>query len=58
MEMRLLSMEGVPKLKVGDIAKFTSGKGIRVSDLPKNSSDMNPVPVFGGNGIFWGTQTP
>jgi len=57
METRLLSMEGVPKLKVGDIAKFTSGKGIRVSDLPKNSSDMNPVPVFGGNGISGYTNT-
>lgn len=51
MEARLLSMEGVPRQTVGDIAKFTSGKGIRVSDLPKNPSDTNPVPVFGGNGI-------
>ncbi|MBL0144349.1 MAG: restriction endonuclease subunit S [Betaproteobacteria bacterium] len=51
METRLLSMDGVPKQKVGDIAKFTSGRGIRVSDLPKAPSDMNPVPVHGGNGI-------
>ncbi len=51
MEARLLSMECVPRQRVGDIAKFTSGKGIRVSDLPKNPSDTNPVPVFGGNGI-------
>lgn len=57
METRLLSMEGVPRLKVGDFAKFTSGKGIRVSDLPKNPSDMNPVPVFGGNGISGYTNT-
>lgn len=57
MEMRLLSMEDVPRQKVGNIAKFTSGKGIRVSDLPKNPSDMNPVPVFGGNGISGYTNT-
>lgn len=57
MEMRLLSMEGVPRQKVGDIAKFTSGKGIRVSDLPKSPSDANPVPVYGGNGISGYTDT-
>ncbi len=57
MELRLLSMEGVPRQKVGDVAKFTSGKGIRVSDLPKNPSDINSVPVFGGNGISGYTDT-
>lgn len=57
MEMRLLSMEGVPRQKVASIAKFTSGKGIRVSDLPKSPSDANPVPVFGGNGISGYTDT-
>lgn len=57
MEKRLLSMGGVPKRKVGDIAKFTSGKGIRVSDLPKCPSESNPVPVFGGNGISGYTET-
>lgn len=50
MENQLLSME-VSRQKVGDIAKFSSGKGIRVSDLPKAPSDASPVPVFGGNGI-------
>lgn len=57
MEMRLLTMEGVPRLKVGDVAKFTSGKGIRVSDLPKSPSNTNPVPVFGGNGVSGYTDT-
>lgn len=57
MEMQLLSMEGVPRQKVGRVAKFTSGKGIRVSDLPKSPSDANPVPVFGGNGISGYTDT-
>lgn len=57
MELRLLSMEGVPRKKVGDIAKFTSGKGIRVSDLPKSPSDAHPIPVFGGNGISGYTDT-
>jgi type I restriction enzyme, S subunit len=51
METRLLAMEGVPRQKVGAIAKFTSGRSIRVSDLPKTPTDKNPVPVFGGNGI-------
>lgn len=57
MEMRLLSMQGVSRQKVGDIAKFTSGKGIRVSDLPKSPSDAHPIPVFGGNGISGYTDT-
>lgn len=51
MEERLLSMADVPRQSVGAIAKFTSGKSIRVSDLPKSPSDATPVPVFGGNGI-------
>lgn len=57
MELRLLSMDGVPRQKVGEVAKFTSGKGIRVSDLPKSQSSTNPVPVFGGNGISGYTDT-
>lgn len=57
MEMQLLAMEGVPKLRVGDVAKFTSGKSIRVSDLPKSPSNTNPIPVFGGNGISGYTDT-
>lgn len=57
MEVRLLSMDGVSKRKVGDIAKFSSGKGIRVSDLPKVQSESNPVPVYGGNGISGYTDT-
>lgn len=57
MENELLSMEGVSRQKVGDISKFSSGKGIRVSDLPKAPSDANPVPVFGGNGISGYTGT-
>lgn len=50
-ERRLISMPNTPRRKVGDVAKFTSGKGIRVSDLPKKKSDAHPFPVFGGNGI-------
>lgn len=57
MENRLLSMGGVRRQNVGDIAKFTSGKSIRVSDLPKIPSDANWVPVFGGNGISGYTDT-
>lgn len=51
METRLLSTNAAPKQKVGDVAKFTSGRGIRVSDLPKAPSEANSIPVYGGNGI-------
>lgn len=51
METRLLSTDAVPRQKVGDIAKFTSGRGIRVSDLPKAPSEASQIPVYGGNGI-------
>nr|WP_248279816.1 restriction endonuclease subunit S [Aromatoleum bremense] len=51
METRLLVMDGVPRQKVGHLAKFTSGKAIRVSDLPKHPSKSSPIPVYGGNGI-------
>ena len=37
-------------IKLGLLASFTSGEGIAVSQLHKNSS-YNFVPVFGGNGI-------
>lgn len=57
MEINLLSTQGAARKKVKDVAKFTSGKGIRVSELPKESSDLNPVPVFGGNGISGYTHT-
>jgi type I restriction enzyme S subunit len=42
---------------VGDIASFSSGKGIRISELHERSSE-NPVPVFGGNGIAGYTALP
>ncbi len=51
METRLLAMDGVARKTVGEIAKFTSGRGIRVSDLPKTPTDTSQIPVFGGNGI-------
>jgi len=41
---------------VGSIATFTSGKGISVTALHRQSSDF-PVPVFGGNGIAGYTTT-
>jgi type I restriction enzyme S subunit len=36
---------------VGEIAKFTSGKSIKVSDLPSTPKVDAQVPVYGGNGI-------
>ena len=51
MDARLLSLDGVPRAQVGTIAKFSSGKGLRVSDLPKTPSGNHQIPVYGGNGI-------
>lgn len=42
---------------VGNLARFTSGKGISVAALRPQSSD-SPVPVFGGNGIAGYTDSP
>lgn len=38
-------------IRVGDVAKFTSGKSIVVSNLSTNRSSDNSIPVYGGNGI-------
>lgn len=51
LELSVLLSQEFQRRKVGEIAKFSSGKGLRVSDLPKSTSDANPFPVFGGNGI-------
>lgn len=42
---------------VGSIARFTSGSGISVANLHRQSTDFS-VPVFGGNGIAGYTRTP
>jgi type I restriction enzyme S subunit len=42
---------------VGNLAMFTSGKGISVAALQRQSSNFH-VPVFGGNGIAGYTATP
>ena len=44
-------------VRVGDLASFTSGKGISVAALHAESADF-PIPVFGGNGIAGFTATP
>lgn len=44
-------------IRVGAVASFTSGSGIRVGSLALESSDT-PVPVFGGNGIAGFTNQP
>ena len=38
-------------VRLGQIFKLTSGKGIAVRSLDENGSVENPYPVFGGNGI-------
>lgn len=42
--------QGWEDIAVGDIAAFSSGRGISVSTLRAQSSDF-PYPVFGGNGV-------
>ncbi len=50
-EKFIFTSEKYERVKVGKITKFTSGKGIRVSDLPKEWGKEHPIPVHGGNGI-------
>lgn len=40
-----------PQLRVGEVAKFTSGKSVRVSELPQSPSAEARIPAYGGNGI-------
>jgi len=42
---------------VGELARFTSGKGISLAALRSKTSDFS-VPVYGGNGIAGYTTTP
>ena len=42
---------------IGSLASFTSGIGISIAELSRQSSDT-PVPVFGGNGIAGYTTAP
>ena len=46
----LLKNSNHEKVPVGQVSKFTSGKAIRVSELPDYSLET-PIPVYGGNGI-------
>lgn len=39
------------RVRVGAVSKFTSGKLVKVSDLPQQPSATSPIPVYGGNGI-------
>ena len=49
--------EGWEVVSIGSLASFTSGSGISVAALHRQSSDT-PVPVFGGNGIAGYTTRP
>ncbi len=51
MERSVLLSPEFQRQQVGEIAKFSSGKGLRVSDLPKSASEANQFPAYGGNGI-------
>jgi len=44
-------------IEVGKIAKFTSGKSIKVTDLPNTPTEEFGFPVYGGNGIAGYTKS-
>jgi len=44
--------------KVGQLAKFTSGKQISVSGLPQFPTSISSIPVYGGNGMSGYTEKP
>ncbi|GJE10072.1 restriction endonuclease subunit S [Methylobacterium longum] len=46
-----ISDDSVIREQVGQLAKFSSGKLIKISDIPKFRSGPNIFPVVGGNGI-------
>lgn len=46
------------QMEVGKVAKFTSGKSIPVTTLPQIQTDVDSVPVYGGNGIAGYTSKP
>jgi type I restriction enzyme S subunit len=47
----VLTRHSDSSVEIGDIAKFTSGKQIKVTNLPKTPNDAANIPVFGGNGL-------
>jgi len=53
-----VSDEDIPREEIAKLAKFSSGKLIKVSDLPKLRDDLNPFPVVGGNGVAGFTDQP
>ena len=53
-----LSDKSIVREEIGKLARFSSGKLIRVSDLPKTRSEVHPFPVVGGNGIAGFSDQP
>lgn len=53
-----ISGEAIVREEIGKLAKFSSGKLIRVSDLPKHRTELNRFPVVGGNGIAGFSDQP
>lgn len=46
-----VSSDHFVKEEIKALAKFSSGKLIKISDLPKVRDKINQIPVIGGNGI-------
>lgn len=53
-----ISGEALVGEEIGELAKFGSGKLIKVSDLPKCRTEWNRFPVVGGNGIAGFSDQP
>lgn len=45
-------------VQIGEIARFSSGKQLRVSNLSQQPSNVATIPAYGGNGISGYTDKP
>lgn len=54
----LTSRGELKRIAIRDVAKFTSGGQIRVSELPQQPTSDASVPVYGGNGRAGYTSMP
>lgn len=53
-----ISSDEIAREEIKGLAKFSSGKLIKVSTLPKSRDDVHGIPVIGGNGLAAYTTQP
>lgn len=53
-----IAPDRIPREEIKGLAKFSSGKLIKVSTLPKSPDSAHGIPVIGGNGIAAYTTEP